>query len=231
MWSLNLWPSIPAAWLCALQQAAAQSLARGSKAGNSALSSTGAETSVLSQQAQSVSAGTNLSVANAASQLDSLVDVVSVAQTAQSGTDATGPPSDSAALPSGLSAFLTAFASLFQISSAASNTSTSTATAGATVQSLLSAPATIDTPDDPAIAKVKAELEAEGVDPSSVTLTSRQDLVEYATGARYVSYLRAATSDGRYVDFDARLSEKSPAVTVCDIKHMLNHEGGWGEVA
>jgi hypothetical protein len=88
-----------------------------------------------------------------------------------------------------------------------------------------------DIPDDPSIAKVQAELEAEGIDPSTVQLSARKEQCRYADRVDWIQFLRAQCSDGRYVDFDARLSEHSPAVTVCDIKHMLNHEGGWGDAA
>ena len=82
--------------------------------------------------------------------------------------------------------------------------------------------------EDRAITAVRDTLKAEGIDPSTVHLSVYEETAWYPGGNWVDRYLRAETPDGRRIDFSARLSERSPQVSVTDIRHMLNRTGGWG---
>jgi len=62
---------------------------------------------------------------------------------------------------------------------------------------------------------------AAGRDPDSVKMTYHTGDVWCPGGGWVNEMLLIETSDGRSLDFSARLSERSPEVTVCDVGHLL----------
>lgn len=77
------------------------------------------------------------------------------------------------------------------------------------------------------ITAVKNAMVAEGLDPDSVKFTYFESRV-WCPGSSWINeMLRIETGDGKCLDFSARLTERSPEVTVCDVRHMLEGTGGW----
>ena len=78
-----------------------------------------------------------------------------------------------------------------------------------------------ETLEQRSIAAVRAALEAAGLPASKVSLCYREYLVWYP-GASWMNHeIRASLSDGRSVDFCAKLAERSPQVTAAEIDEYL----------
>lgn len=75
--------------------------------------------------------------------------------------------------------------------------------------------------EDASIAAVRKAMAAAGLDPDSVKMTYHTVDVWCPGGGWVNEMLLFETSDGRSLDFSARLSERSPEVTVCDVGHLL----------
>lgn len=77
------------------------------------------------------------------------------------------------------------------------------------------------------IAAVKKTMVAEGLDPDSVKFTYYEERV-WCPGSSWINQmLRIETTDGKSLDFSAVLTGRSPEVTVCDVRHMIEGTGGW----
>jgi hypothetical protein len=86
--------------------------------------------------------------------------------------------------------------------------------------------------EHPSISAVRNAMLAEGLDPDSVRMTYHEVDVWLPGGGGWVNeMLLIETSDGRSLDFSARLTERSPAVTVCDVRHMIEGTGGWATLS
>lgn len=79
--------------------------------------------------------------------------------------------------------------------------------------------------EDRSISAVREAMIAEGLDPDSVKMTYHTVDVWCPGGGWVNEMLLIETSDGRSLDFSARLSERSPEVTVCDVRHLLEGTG------
>lgn len=71
------------------------------------------------------------------------------------------------------------------------------------------------------LAAVRNALAAAGIGAGQVELSYREQLVWYPGGNWINHYLTATTSDGRTIDFSAKLAERSPQVTVAEIDMYL----------
>jgi hypothetical protein len=85
--------------------------------------------------------------------------------------------------------------------------------------------------EHPSISAVRNAMLAEGLDPDSVRMTYHEVDVWFPAGGWVNEMLLIETSDGRSLDFSARLTERSPEVTVCDVRHMLEGTGGWATLS
>ncbi len=84
---------------------------------------------------------------------------------------------------------------------------------------------------DRSLAKLKAAIAAEGLDPESVQISFERRDVGTFDGTNVLELLQVETADGKWAEFSAQLTEESPAVTVCVIRHMIEGTGGWGAEA
>ena len=84
---------------------------------------------------------------------------------------------------------------------------------------------------DRSMEKLKAAMAAEGLDPESVKITFERRDVGSFDGTNVLELLQVETADGKWAEFSADLTEESPEVTVCVIRHMLEGTGGWGAEA
>lgn len=78
------------------------------------------------------------------------------------------------------------------------------------------------------LSKLRAAMAAEGLDPESVRLSYERRDVGSFDGTNVLELLQVETADGKWAEFSAQLTEESPEVTVCAIRHMLEGTGGWG---
>jgi hypothetical protein len=74
---------------------------------------------------------------------------------------------------------------------------------------------------DKALSAVRSALEAAGIGNSQVQLSYREELVWYPGGSWINHYVTATASDGRTMDFSAKLAERSPHVTATEIDSYL----------
>ncbi|HPT25133.1 MAG TPA: hypothetical protein PLZ95_01865 [Bryobacteraceae bacterium] len=88
-----------------------------------------------------------------------------------------------------------------------------------------------DTAEDPSIKAVRDAMAAAGLDPDSVKMTYHTEDVWFPAGGWVNEMLLIETADGKSLDFSARLTERSPEVTVCDVRHMLEGTGGWATLS
>lgn len=84
---------------------------------------------------------------------------------------------------------------------------------------------------DPGLTAVRDLMISMGLDPDSIQMTYlRRDSPSF-DGINSLELLQVQTSDGKFAEFSARMSEESPEVTVCDIRHMIEGTGGWAAEA
>jgi len=76
------------------------------------------------------------------------------------------------------------------------------------------------------LAVVRDALLAAGVPMQDVSLSYREEVVWYPGGNWINHYITATTSDGRSMDFSAKLAERSPHVTAAEIDSYLLKGGG-----
>jgi hypothetical protein len=77
------------------------------------------------------------------------------------------------------------------------------------------------------LAVVRDALMSAGIPLQQVTLSYREEMVWYPGGNWINHYITATTSDGRSMDFSAKLAERSPHVTAAEIdSYLLNGGGG-----
>ncbi|MBE7543146.1 MAG: hypothetical protein M9913_21585 [Bryobacteraceae bacterium] len=74
---------------------------------------------------------------------------------------------------------------------------------------------------DKALSAVRNALAAAGIGPGQVELSYREELVWYPGGSWINHYVTATASDGRTMDFSAKLAERSPQVTATEIDSYL----------
>jgi hypothetical protein len=72
-----------------------------------------------------------------------------------------------------------------------------------------------------ALSAVRSALEAAGIGAGQVELSYREELVWYPGGSWINHYVTATASDGRSMDFSAKLAERSPQVTATEIDSYL----------
>lgn len=75
-----------------------------------------------------------------------------------------------------------------------------------------------------ALSAVRNALEAAGIGTGQVELSYREELVWYPGGSWINHYVTATASDGRTMDFSAKLAERSPQVTATEIDSYLLRE-------
>jgi hypothetical protein len=72
-----------------------------------------------------------------------------------------------------------------------------------------------------ALSAVRSALVAAGIGAGQVELSYREELVWYPGGSWINHYVTATASDGRTMDFSAKLAERSPHVTATEIDSYL----------
>ena len=81
--------------------------------------------------------------------------------------------------------------------------------------------------EDPGLTAVRDLMISMGLDPDSIRMNyQRRDSPSF-DGVNTLELLQVETRDGRFAEFCARMSEESPEVTVCSIRHMIEGTGGW----
>lgn len=96
---------------------------------------------------------------------------------------------------------------------------------------LFPVPTSSETPtgkEDPGMSAVRDLMISMGLDPASVRMTYQKRDSPSFDGVNTLELLQVETRDGKLAEFSARLSEESPEVTVCVIRHMIEGTGGWG---
>jgi hypothetical protein len=81
------------------------------------------------------------------------------------------------------------------------------------------------------LARLREAMAAEGLDPESVQISFERRDVGTFDGTNVLELLQVETADGKWAEFSAQLTEESPGVTVCVIRHMIEGTGGWGAEA
>lgn len=81
---------------------------------------------------------------------------------------------------------------------------------------------------DRSLARLRDAMAAAGLDPESVRISFERRDVGTFDGTNVLELLQVETADGKWAEFSADLTEESPEVTVCAIRHMVEGTGGWG---
>lgn len=81
---------------------------------------------------------------------------------------------------------------------------------------------------DRSVLRLRAAMAAEGLDPESVKISFERRDVGSFDGTNMLEMIQVETADGKWAEFSADMTEESPEVTACVIRHMLEGTGGWG---